>query len=196
MARTATITTEQILEAARVVFLEQGVNATTVDVAHRAGISSASIFKRYPTKEALFFAAMSQMPERRVWTPELEASIGHGDPRADLLLIAQRIAAYTAEMVPRMMLLRSMGESPELPAPPRVDNDLAAMIAYFGREMGLGRIVAGDPTIPALALLHATAGFALGQARQPATTLVDTTRFLQDFVGLLWRGLEPTEEGE
>ncbi len=199
MARTATITTEQILEAARAVFLEQGVNATTVEVANRAGISSASIFKRYPTKEALLFAAMSQMPYERVWTSELEAQLGHGDPKADLLLIAQRIASYTAELVPRMMLMRSLGQqagesSIGLPRPPRVEHDFAAMTAYFAREMAHGRITRGDPTVPALALMHATAGFSISQVLQSEAAF-DASGFLEDFVSVLWCGLEK-KEGE
>lgn len=194
MARTTTITTEQILEAARAVFLEHGVNATTVEVANRAGISSASIFKRYPTKDALFLAAMNEAPPERVWTAELEATIGHGDPRADLTLIARRIAAYTSHVMPRLMLMRSMGKPEEPISPPRATEDFAAMTAYFGREMALGRIARGDPTIPALALFHAVAGFALSQVMQPSEVLFNTTRYLEDFVGLMWNGLEPKTE--
>ena len=199
MARIATITNDQILQAARSVFIEQGINATTVDVATRAGISSASIFKRYPTKEALFFAAMSQMPHERIWSPELETAIGHGDPKADLLRIAGRIAAFSADTLPRMMLLRTSGITPgelggspvSLPAPPRVEQDFVALSAYFGREMARGRIARGDPTIPALALFHTASGFAMSLTLQSALELFDATSFLADFVALLWRGLEP-----
>jgi AcrR family transcriptional regulator len=190
MARTATITTDQILEAARAVFLEQGINATTVDVANRAGISSASIFKHFPTKDALFWAAMSATPGR-IWNSDLEAMIGHGDPKADLLLIAKRIAAYTAELLPRLMLLRSAGQQSPLPSPPRVEHDFVALTTYLGREMALGRIARGDPTIPALALLHANAGYAMSVAVQSASPSFDTSGFLEDFVLMLWQGLEP-----
>lgn len=194
MARTATITSDQILEAARAVFLEQGINATTVDVANRAGISSASIFKHFPTKDALFLAAMSETPGR-VWSAELEAAIGHGDPKADLLLIAKRIAAYTAELLPRLMLLRSAGQQSPLPTPPRVEDDFVALTTYLGREMALGRIARGDPTVPAMALLHANAGYAMSVAVQSSAPSFDTSGFLEDFVLMLWHGLEPGEKG-
>ena len=192
MARTATITTDQILEAARIVFLEQGINATTVDVANRAGISSASIFKHFPTKDALFFAAMTATPGR-IWNAELEAAIGHGDTRADLLLIAKRIEAYTAELLPRLMLLRSAGQQ-SFPAPPRVEHDFVALTTYLGREMALGRIARGDPTILALALLHANAGYAMSVAVQSSSPSFDTSGFLKDFVTVLWQGLEPRKK--
>ena len=193
MARTATITTEQILEAARAVFLEQGINATTVDVANRAGISSASIFKHFPTKDALFLAAMSESTSR-IWNAELEAMIGHGDTKADLLLIAKRIAAYTAELLPRMMMLRSSGQQQVLPAAPRVEDDFVALTTYLSREMALGRIARGDPTIPALALMHANAGYAMNVAVQTERPSFDTSGFLEDFVLVLWQGLEPREK--
>jgi AcrR family transcriptional regulator len=191
MARTPTITQSQILEAAREVFLEQGFSATTADVANRAGISSASIFKHFPTKEALFFAAMSEAPRDRIWTAELEAEIGQGDPRSDLLKIALRIATYSGELIPQMMMAWSVRQPGEIVRPPGIEPDFAALTAYLAREMALGRIMRGDPTIPALTLLHTVVGFTMSQTLQNTAVRLDTSRFLEDFVNLLWRGLDP-----
>ena len=58
MGRRQTIQDSDILQAARQVFLSRGVHATTLDVAKRASISEASVFKRFKTKSALFCAAM------------------------------------------------------------------------------------------------------------------------------------------
>jgi AcrR family transcriptional regulator len=189
MARTATITEAQILKAAREVFFEQGINATTVDVANRAGISSASIFKRYATKEALLIAAMEEMPLEKVWTSEIAQAVGHGDPRADLLLIAKRIATYTQSLMPRMMLLRAAGA---FPVPPRVDDAFAALMSYFAHEMALGRMAKGDPIIPARVLIHTVTGFVVGQSfplSGQQHTNADSS--LEEFVGILWNGLKP-----
>ena len=191
MARTPSITQSQILEAAREVFLEQGFSATTADVANRAGISSASIFKHFPTKEALFFAAMAEAPRDRIWTAELEAEIGQGNPRSDLLKIALRIASYTAELLPQMMLAWSVRQPGEIVKPPGIEPDFAALTAYLAREMALGRIIRGDPTIPALTLLHTVVGFTMSQTLESTTVRLDTSSFLEDFVNLLWRGLDP-----
>jgi AcrR family transcriptional regulator len=191
MARTPTITQSQILEAARIVFLEKGFNATTVDVANRAGISSASIFKHFPTKEALFFAAMSETNVERIWTAELEAEIGHGDPRSDLLKIALRIASYSQALLPRMMLAWSVRQPGEIVRPPGIEPDFAELTAYLGREMALGRIARGDPTIPALTLLHTVVGFTMSQTVQDTAVSLDASSFIEDFINLLWRGLEP-----
>jgi AcrR family transcriptional regulator len=162
-------------------------------VANRAGISSASIFKHFPTKDALFLAAMSESTTR-IWNAELEAMIGHGDTRADLLLIAKRIATYTAELLPRLMMMRSSGQQHPLPEPPRVEDDFVALTTYLGREMALGRMARGDPTVPALALMHANAGYAMNMAVQATNPSFDTSGFLEDFVLMLWQGLEPREK--
>ncbi len=192
MARTPTITRAQILEAARTVFLEQGFSATTADVAARAGISSASIFKHFSTKEDLFFAAMAGTVSDRIWTTELEAEIGKGDTRADLLKIALRIAAYCKALLPPMMLAWSIRQPGEIVKPPGIEPDFAAMTAYLGREMALGRIVRGDPTIPALTLLHTVVGFTMSQTIDSTSIRLNATDFLKNFIDLLWRGLAVT----
>jgi AcrR family transcriptional regulator len=193
MARTPTITPTKILAAARAVFLELGFSATVVDIADRAGISSASIFKHFPTKEALFFAAMSvtATAQDRLWTAELAAAIGLGNTRADLLKIAHRIAAYTGDLLPQMMLAWSVRQPGEIVKPPGLEPDLAAIVAYLEREMALGRIGRGDPTIPAMTLLHTIVGFTMSQTLQEQMVRPDTSIFLEDFVDLLWRSIAP-----
>ncbi len=59
MARTKTVSDEDLLEAARAVFLERGFGASTKDIARGAGVSEGVLFQRYDTKAELFFAAMS-----------------------------------------------------------------------------------------------------------------------------------------
>jgi AcrR family transcriptional regulator len=194
VARTPTITDQQILKAAAEVFLEQGFGATAVDVANRAGISSASIFKRFATKEALFFAAMNPHAER-IWTAELEAQIGHGNTQADLLLIAQHITAYSAKILPRMIMAWSVRQGGELPQPPVPAADGAALAGYLAKEMALGRIARGDPTIPALTLFHTAVGFAMSQSLREELELLKQPNFLEDVVALLWRGLKPESRG-
>jgi len=51
---------ERILEAARAVFAEEGLEASVADVAHRAGVGTATIFRRFPTKDDLVAAMLEQ----------------------------------------------------------------------------------------------------------------------------------------
>jgi AcrR family transcriptional regulator len=48
----------RILEAARAVFAEQGLDASVADVAARAGVGTATIFRRFPTKDELLVAVI------------------------------------------------------------------------------------------------------------------------------------------
>ena len=58
--RPITLSDDALLDAARDVFLERGLDATTSEIARRARISESVIFYRYKTKEALFTAVFER----------------------------------------------------------------------------------------------------------------------------------------
>jgi AcrR family transcriptional regulator len=49
---------ERILEAARAVFAERGLDASVAEVATAAGVGTATIFRRFPTKDDLLAAVL------------------------------------------------------------------------------------------------------------------------------------------
>jgi AcrR family transcriptional regulator len=51
---------EKVLEAARTVFSEQGRDAQMDDVARRAGVGMGTVYRHFPTKEALIEALMAE----------------------------------------------------------------------------------------------------------------------------------------
>jgi AcrR family transcriptional regulator len=51
---------ERILAAARDVFAEHGSEASVAEIAERAGVGTATIFRRFPTKDALIAAIIEQ----------------------------------------------------------------------------------------------------------------------------------------
>ena len=55
MGRPKLIEDEELLSAAREVFVEKGIGASTREIAAKAGISEAVIFQRHDTKADLFF---------------------------------------------------------------------------------------------------------------------------------------------
>ena len=65
----------RVLEAAAEVFAEQGPNASVDEIARRAGVGHATVFRRFPTKDALIAAVVEQrMTELRAFAEEaLEA---------------------------------------------------------------------------------------------------------------------------
>jgi AcrR family transcriptional regulator len=50
---------ESILEAAAAVFAEEGLDASVADIARRAGVGQATIFRRFATKEELIAAVLT-----------------------------------------------------------------------------------------------------------------------------------------
>jgi AcrR family transcriptional regulator len=73
---------ERILEAACAVFAEQGLEASVADVAQRAGVGTATIFRRFPTKDDLVSAMLEQELETVV--ARAQAAAAADDPAAAL----------------------------------------------------------------------------------------------------------------
>ena len=63
MARTRTISNEDILQRARPVFVARGIHAKTRDVAAAVGLTWGALALRFGSKRALFELAMAQRPE-------------------------------------------------------------------------------------------------------------------------------------
>ena len=192
MARLPTITNEQILEAAREVFLAKGFGASTVEIAQRVGISEGSIFKRFPTKEKLFFAAMG-IPEKPLWMEKLEILPGKGDLRENLNIISLEIVEFHREVVPRLMMMHSRGTPPSQlcgqQEPPPVRN-LKAMSTFLERELELGRLRPCDPEVVARMLLGTLMNYIILE-HMGAKTQIDAPTFVRELVKTLWEGISP-----
>src|SRR5204862_5972942 len=71
---------QRILEAARDVFAEEGLEASVADVAQRAGVGTATIFRRFPTKDDLVAAMLEQ--ELGTIVARAQAAAEANDPAA------------------------------------------------------------------------------------------------------------------
>jgi AcrR family transcriptional regulator len=196
MARSAAITDQQILDAARDVFLAEGYQASTIQIARRAGVAHGTLFKRFPTKDALFRAALGLPPDPD-WVVGLADQAGQGDLHHNLEVLVLQIMAAFAEILPRLVAVRARG----LGAEPRhhVDPDspparfIRAFSAYLQAEMDLGRARPCDPDILAHALLGPAVNFVmietLGAVAGPRPSRAE---FAARLVDLTWRGIAPT----
>ena len=54
---------ERIITAAAAVFAERGLDAATAEIAHRAGVGEATLFRRFPTKDDLIDAIIETRME-------------------------------------------------------------------------------------------------------------------------------------
>ncbi|HEY1133823.1 MAG TPA: helix-turn-helix domain-containing protein [Nocardioides sp.] len=82
----ATRNRARVSDAAVAVFAERGLDATVADVAHRAGVGNATVFRHFPTKSDLLSEVASRWLEE--WTAEVSSHLErHGDDTLRLLLV-------------------------------------------------------------------------------------------------------------
>lgn len=198
MGRKKGITDAELLRAAREVFIEGGAFGSTREIAARAGISEATLFKRYTTKTALFLAAMAPpQPDLEFLFADVRAQ---KDPRKALHILSNRILGYFRMAIPRMLplithpaigldeLLRAFGRSP-------ADNLMDAVADYFAEQHKNGRIATGNPAAAAgllIAALHSVTLFELmgihgGEVPDAA---------IRAMLESLWQGMAPAKSAK
>jgi AcrR family transcriptional regulator len=198
MARPSTITTEQILDAARAVFLESGLRATTAQVARRARVAEGSIFKRFPTKHELFLAAMQPSIQDPEFLHVLEGREGKGDVRQHMVELGTELMGFLRLMLPLLMMSwsHSRGALPphlSKPDPPPV-RALRHATRYFAAEMRRGRLRRCDPEVLARALFGGVQNYVFHELirKGHATPRADRA-YVRSLVDLLWPGVAPVK---
>jgi len=85
---------ERIVEAARVVFAEQGLGASMNEVARRAGVGLATLLRRFPSRDLLVAAALGdRMGE---FAALVERALDDPDPWNGFCWLVHRICAMQA----------------------------------------------------------------------------------------------------
>jgi len=161
VGRPSTIRDDQILEAARALFLDRGFTASTADIAARAGVSEGTIFKRYSSKAELFMEAMN-MGTIDDFVRFLEGLDGAERFEVALVQVIRRVVDKMRVLLPRMMMLWANVSPEQLfrgvahPPPVRV---LRALTGWIEREVARGRARAADPRVLARILLGSSIHF-------------------------------------
>jgi AcrR family transcriptional regulator len=81
----------RVLDAAREVFAEQGIDAPVTDIAERAGVGVGTIFRRFPTKDDLLVAVVEQRTEQLI--DAADAALESADAGAALRRFMETAAA-------------------------------------------------------------------------------------------------------
>lgn len=206
MSRPSTIRDEDLLTAARAVFIERGIQATTAEVAQRAGVSEGTLFKRFGTKSALFHACLHVSPESAPWLLRLDAALRETPPRPVrevLVEAAREVLAFYRLIVPAIMMRWSNpdsagaaqtlatglgGEPPPLVASRRTT-------AWFAAEMARGRLRAVPPEVPARVFLGTLFNYAFLEVLQRDHGLPgpEPEAFIEHLVELILRGVDRPE---
>ena len=196
MARPVSIKDETIIEAARQVFLERGIQATTAEVAERAGVSEGSVFKRFKSKTELFHAAMAE--REPAFLSALAGRAGKGDLAENLFALGMEIIAFFRGHMPLMMMAWSNPGPTGLPSlisgpnPPPV-RALKSLAGYFEAEMRAGRVRRLDPEIVARSFIGSLNHFVFFELlhRDDGSLPLAAETFVRGLVSLLWEGIRP-----
>ncbi len=150
MARPQSITDDEVLAAARAVFLDRGATATVEEVAARCGVGEATVFRRFPTKQALFIAAMDTDHEID-WARVIEPEAMAGRELREVLIELGRATVHSGRKIFPLILMKM--SNPALiereRTPPRVTKTLEILTGFFAQEIAAGRIRARDPRVAA-----------------------------------------------
>ncbi len=197
MGRPVVIDDEQLLLAAREVFLAKGVSATTAEVAERAGISQASIFKRYKTKQALFLAAMQAERDAGRLFELLEKRIEDVGVHQALVDVGVKMLDLAMRVLPLMVMSWSNRGEFGLPTStstwrgPRKEAEQFATL--LEREMRAGRLRRQDPWIVVRMFMGALQSYTLIQVmfKQPLGRHYEPEEYVRSVVDVLWNSIAP-----
>lgn len=154
MGRATTIDTETILNAAREVFIEDGVQGTTAEIARRTEVSEGTLFRRFHTKEALFFECMG-LPAHPDFLARLPDRVGRTSVEEELTDFMHEALTFFEDVIPKIMLMMASGAGARII--PSIDSPPVAAIRivsnYLAAEHALGRLRPHDPEIAARMLI-------------------------------------------
>ncbi|MEL7372315.1 MAG: TetR/AcrR family transcriptional regulator [Myxococcota bacterium] len=197
MARPVSIPNEQILAAARQVFLKQGFSASTSAIARAAQVSEGMLFKRFGSKDELFHAAL-EIPLLDL-SKELDGRVGRGDVRSNLEWAALELINFFEELMPTVMTLwrkhapnmKALWVGQEDPQPVRILRDLTR---YISAEVERGRLDGRvEPGVLARILVGSTHHYAFldQMGLQPP---LGRDVYARQLVDMVWRGITPRED--
>lgn len=162
-----------ILGSATELFLAQGYDGTSLaQIAKGAGVSTATLFKRFPTKAALFDAIVTDY-----WRPEEVPfdTPSPGDPKAGLTAIGRHYVALMTRDEMAALFRIVIAEAPRFPELTRRQFDLGKLpyfnrvCAYLEAEHEAENLRVDDPVMAATQFLGMIANFAFW----PRMLLVD-----------------------
>lgn len=203
MTRRGEETRARLIDATRRVVREVGyAHASTRAIAHAAGVAEGTIYRHFPDKVSLFFAAVVESNAPVVeWVTALPDRAGMGTVEENLIDAAVQLASLRDEIMPlefamavdpdlaaqRQKVIAAAGSSLP-PGPPD------AVAAYLVAEQRLGRVRADlDPREAAEILLGVL--FALGVAAPADDDGLSADR-VASAVRLVVRGLQAASTAE
>ena len=195
--RPITLSDDTLLDIARDVFLERGLEATTSHIAKRARISESVIFHRFKTKEALFTAVF----ERQFVVPsaivKLGFCAGSGTVAGNLFDAAMGLVEFLQRVMPFLMMafvspskLKGVLKHAREPHPMR--REMIALLArYFEAEARAGRLRAGlEGAMLARTFLGAVTELVISQQMERTSPPLDARAFVRGLIDIVLHGVK------
>ncbi len=197
MVRPRTVSDDQILETARACFLAHGPGVSTSHIARELGVSQATLFKRFGSKDALMKAALMPRTEGDHW----DAISAPPDARPVPEQLVERglvIIRFFREMIPCIAVLRShsadmlqgMADDPESAPPVQAQR---AWQSFFDALIADGRMRPCDTEALVLMWLGGLRHRAFWHHMLPTVPLIGDEDFVRTITETLWSGLAPEE---
>jgi len=198
MVRPRQFTDRELLDAARDVFLEHGPGVSTTLIAEAAGVSQATLFKRFGTKKALMVRALLPNQEG----PHFQVLLAPPDHRPIPEQLEEKglhILAFFNHMQPCIAMLRAdvaemlqkLHADGQTPPPVR---GLRAMQHFFDQLIADGRMKPVPTEALALTWLGALRNRSFFRHLLPSLELEgDDATYVRAFTQMLWHGLAPAE---
>lgn len=188
-------TRQRLLDATAALVAEHGYpNVTTRRIAQAAGVAEGTLYRHYPDKTTLFFAAVAHRHtaefDRIAALPD---RAGHGDLTANLLDALTTLARLRSDLLPLELAVLAdptlaRSRSAHLVSPPRAGADVPAHLAqYLAAEQRLGRI---DPDVDTGAAAITLLATLFGLAVLPHPTDAVDPRLLRTAVTLFVTGVQ------
>ena len=192
--RPLTLSDDALLDIARDVFLERGLEATTSSIAKRARISESVIFYRYKTKEALFAAVF----ERQLAMPPAFARLawraGLGEIADNLFDAGMGLVEMSERTLPFMMMalssptkLNVLAKHACNPQPLRREM-VGVLTRYFDGEMHAGRLPTSNAEILARTFLGAITQLVMSSHLEVPPPEIDPPTYLREMIHVVLYG--------
>ncbi|MBX2802787.1 MAG: TetR/AcrR family transcriptional regulator [Myxococcales bacterium] len=196
MGRTKTVSDDEVVRRVRALFLRRGHDLSVRELAAEVGLSTATLYQRFGSKDDLFFQALAPSgPDTSGWPDPEEATSG----LVHLGQLCEAVASWLDETLPNVLRLMAHPAASERLLSGHhlsLHQQLVAQVSQRLErlaERGLLE-VHGDLSLTARLLVSVAHDAAVAHALLGEGAGRDT-RELSRRVELVWRGLAPGSGG-
>jgi TetR/AcrR family transcriptional repressor of mexJK operon len=184
-----------IVEAARALFCDEGYPGTSMDaIAAAAGVSKATVYAHFPSKQHLFSEVLSDVTDAYI---RLSEEVYDAPLEEGMTVIATRFIEMITRPASLTIFRTIITQGQDFPdmvevfraAGPR--KVIAAVATYFRIQSEKGVLSVPDPTLAATIFLHAVKGEAHARALSTCISSYPNTQIIAEIVRVMIKAYAP-----